>query len=61
MGDNKYGGMTVNERLYVARLFDKFYKAVKEKDVEKATAILKKVELTEASILPILESLGLCK
>lgn len=51
--------MTVNERLFVAKLFDKFYNAVREKYVEKAIAILKKVELTDESIDPILESVGL--
>ncbi|RZL45594.1 MAG: hypothetical protein EOP00_17120 [Pedobacter sp.] len=59
MSASKYGGMTVNERLYLAGLDDKFYKAVEEKDIAKATAILKEVELTEASINPILESFGL--
>ncbi|MEE1885060.1 hypothetical protein [Pedobacter flavus] len=57
--ESKYRGMTVNERLFVAKLFDKFYNAVREKYVEKAIAILKKVELTDESIDPILESVGL--
>tara|TARA_B110001450_G_C17327229_1_gene361915 strand:- start:179 stop:373 length:195 start_codon:yes stop_codon:yes gene_type:complete len=55
----KYKGMTVNERLYVGGFMDKFDKAVKDKDVDKVRSILKKVELTEPSIKPILESYGL--
>lgn len=57
--DNKYVGMTVNERLYVSGLMGEFDEAVKEKNTEKVRAILKKVELTEASIKPILEKLEL--
>lgn len=57
--DNKYSGMTVNERLYVSGLMDEFDRAVKDKNSEKVRAILKKVELTEASIKPILEKLEL--
>ena len=56
---NKYAGMTVNERLYVSGLMDEFDEAVEKKDTEKVRAILKKVELTEESIKPILEELGL--
>ena len=55
----KYKGMTVNERLYVGGFMDKFDKAVKDKDVDKVRSILKKVELTDPSIKPILESYGL--
>ncbi|MEE1943830.1 hypothetical protein VRU48_01845 [Pedobacter sp. KR3-3] len=61
MNNKKYIGMTVNERLCVAKLYDKFYKAVEEKNVEEAVSMLKKVELTEESIDPILESVGLFK
>jgi len=57
--DNKYAGMTVNERLYVSGLLDDFEKAVGEKDIEEAVRILKEVELTEANINPILEKWGL--
>jgi len=56
---NKYAGMTVNERLYLSGLMDDFDKAVAEKDSDKVRGILQKVELTEESIKPILESLGL--
>ena len=58
-GDLKYAGMTVNERLWVSGLFDKFEKAVHAKNVELVVSILKEVELTEESILPILRSKGL--
>lgn len=57
--ENKYAGMTVNERLYVSGLMDEFDKAVEEKNVERVRSILKKVELTEESIKPILEQLQL--
>lgn len=51
--------MTVNERLYVSGLIDEFDNAVKEKNIKNIRNILKKVELEEASISPILEDLGL--
>lgn len=57
--EKKYLGMTVNERLYVAGLIDDFYEAIKEKDISKVIAILKKVELNDPSIDPILEFNGL--
>lgn len=57
--DNKYAGMTVNERLYVAELLDEFEKAVSDKNTEKAIRILKEVELTDDNIKPILEKWGL--
>lgn len=57
--ENKYAGMTVNERLYVSGLMDDFDDAVKKKDIEKVRTILEKVELTEDSIKPILEKLKL--
>ena len=53
--DNKYAGMTVNERLYVSGLLDEFEKAVSEKDTETVIRILKEVELTDGNIKPILE------
>ena len=57
--DNKYAGMTVNERLCVSGLMVEFDEAVKQKNSAKVRAILEKVELTEASIKPILERLKL--
>ena len=57
--DNKYAGMTVNERLYVSGLMDEFDKAVEDRDVDRIRGILSNVELTEESIKPILEQLGL--
>ncbi len=56
---NKYAGMTVNERLYVSGLMDDFDEAVKKKQSEKVRNILEKVELTEESIKPILQELKL--
>lgn len=55
----KYDGMTVNERLFVAKKIDEFDKTVNEKDRIKVISILQSVELTESSIYPILVSLGL--
>ena len=57
--ENKYAGMTVNERLYVSGLMDEFDEAVEKKNTDKVRAILEKVELTEDSIKPILEKLEL--
>lgn len=56
---NKYGGMTVNERLYVSGLLNEFDMAVKEKNVDRVISILKQVELTKQNINPILEKYGL--
>jgi len=58
---NKYAGMTVNERLYVGGLIDEFDKAVSEKKTAEVIRILKEVELSDESIKPILERLGLCE
>lgn len=57
--NNKYAGMTVNERLYVSGLMEAFDKAVKEKDINNVVSILQKVELKTVSIEPILKQLGL--
>lgn len=57
--ETKYAGMTVNERLYASGLMGEFDEAVEKKDTEKVRIILGKVELTEASIKPILEKLDL--
>ncbi|WP_199244224.1 hypothetical protein [Caedibacter taeniospiralis] len=52
--ENKYFGMTVNERLYVSGLMDEFDKAVVNKDTKKVRSILEDVELVEESIKPTL-------
>ena len=57
---NKYKGMTMNERLYASNLIDKFDIAVKRKNVATIISILEEVELTEKSIVPVLENLKLC-
>ena len=56
---NKYAGMTVNERLYLSGLLQDFDEAVDKKNVKKIISILKQVELSDLSIVPILENLGL--
>jgi len=55
----KYGGMTVNERLYVSGLMDAFDKAVSERNIGEVVRILKSVEVGEESLQPILDRLGL--
>lgn len=56
--NEKYIGMTVNERLYVSNLDDEFYKAVKKKDRETVIQILKEIDLTDGNINPILRKYG---
>jgi len=51
---NKYGGMTVNERLVMGGSMAAFDKAINRKDFEKATEILEAVELDETNIRAIL-------
>jgi DNA/RNA endonuclease YhcR with UshA esterase domain len=58
-GKSKYSGMTVNERLYVSGLIDKYYEAVKEKNVDAASSIHKSVDLGENNITAILKFDGL--
>lgn len=58
--DNQYRGMTVNERLYVSGLMQKFDEAVESKNIEKVLDILKEVEITDKpTIILILKDLGL--
>ena len=52
--DNKYAGMTVNERLWASGLMDEFERAIRGKNADEAVRILTEVELTEESIKPIL-------
>ena len=59
--DNKYAGMTVNERLYVSGLLDEFDKAMQIKDVDVIISILKNVELTDENIDSILRNHGLIR
>jgi molecular chaperone GrpE (heat shock protein) len=58
--DNKYAGMTVNERLWASGLMDEFERAISEKNTDEAIRILTEVELTEENIKPILIKWGLC-
>ncbi len=55
----KFTGMTVNERIYLSGLIDEFDEAVEKKNADRVRSILEKVELSEDSIKPILEELGL--
>jgi hypothetical protein len=54
-----YGGMTVNERLYISGLMEQFDKALVEKDRERLITILKEVELNQENINAILRSKNL--
>ena len=58
-GKSRYSGMTVNERLYVSGLIDKYYEAVNEKNVDAASSILKSVDLRENNVRAILKFEGL--
>ena len=55
----KYSGMTVNERLYASGKMDEFDRALEKKNAENVKAILKEVEVDEASIKAILKEHGL--
>jgi hypothetical protein len=57
--EDKYAGMTVNERLFASGLMDEFDEAVQNKYAVKVRAILENVGLTEESIKPIMEQLKL--
>jgi len=58
--DDRYRGMTVNERLYVSGLMEDFDKLVSLKDVEGVIKILENVEITdESTIKSILERLNI--
>lgn len=52
---NKYGGMTVNERLVIANKMDEFDNAIANKDALKVIEILKSVELADNNINAILK------
>jgi hypothetical protein len=58
-GKSKYSGMTVNERLYISGLIDKYHEAVMEKDIDAAISILKAVDLGEDNIRANLKFDGL--
>lgn len=54
-----YSGMTVNERLYISGLIEKFYSAVKEKETDLVVSILREIELSDSSIDAILTNFQL--
>lgn len=53
---NKYGGMTVNERLVIANKMDEFDNAIKKKETSKVIDILRSLELNDDNIIAILKS-----
>ncbi len=59
--DEKYKGMTVNERLWVSSQMYAYRAGIKSHDPRKVRSILLIVELTERNILPILRQHGLIK
>lgn len=52
---NKYSGMTVNERLFHAGLLDDFDKSIEEQDKTKLVLVLEKVFLSQENIEAIIE------
>lgn len=56
---SKYSAMTVNERLYVSGLSDKYHEALNKKDIDTVISILKAVDLGEENIKAILKFDGL--
>ncbi len=59
MAENRYGGMTANERLYFSGLMDKYDTAIERKNTAEVIAILKEVELSEENIHAVLHHLKL--
>jgi hypothetical protein len=57
--ENNYSAMTVNERLVVSGLLTQFDKAVQNNDIEEVKTTLRKVEVSEDSIIGILKQLCL--
>lgn len=56
-----FKGMTVNERLYVSGLMDKFDKAIENNDIESLKVIIEKVALDESYIETVIEDFNLKK
>ena len=57
--EEKYEGMTVNERLFVTGLMNEFDDAINKKDITKLTSILKLVDLDDKNIDNILKHYNL--
>lgn len=58
--NQKYIGMTVNERLYVGGLMREFDTAIKKGDVKKIIAILNEVDIVDdEAVNQILQTFGL--
>ena len=56
----KYNGMTVNERLYLSGLMDKFDEFVRTENVDGLKEILEKIEIMdETAVRSIIEGVGL--
>jgi Protein of unknown function (DUF2695) len=51
------GGMTVNERLYACGLIGEWDAAIKRRDLEAMTNLLRRVELTEADAIAIADTM----
>lgn len=49
--DNRYKGMTVNERLYISGLIDEFEEEIRNKNISKIILILEKVEITDKVLI----------
>lgn len=55
LSQNKYSGMTVNERLFHAGLMSDFDESIKQQDKAKLVHILEKVFLSQENIEVIVE------
>ena len=55
--NSKYDGMTVNERLFEAKLLDEYDSAVKKRDKKALVKILKKVTLSEEQANAIIDAI----
>ncbi|HKC62377.1 MAG TPA: hypothetical protein VKB86_02010 [Pyrinomonadaceae bacterium] len=53
--EKEAGAMTVNERLFMAGLFDDFDKAIAERDIPKLESILRSVYLSPENIRAIIK------
>jgi hypothetical protein len=54
--DNRFAGMTINERLFTAGLFKEWDRAARERNLPRMVEVLRQVELTAAEATAVTES-----